>query len=181
MKLKSLMRFVCIVIASVMMSTLTVSAYDGSNDEITTSTVSEFADSVNEVAFLTETQSVSNQVYGPGRWYMGTFTFHDYNNGYYHTYKGSRMRICIAYRQEDSDNYSADLYVGCYGYSDGFKIEKWLCAGQDEPDENGYRYYVLDWFPILSGGDYRLEYQAYTCGAGDIPRTVSCHVWIDVE
>lgn len=181
MKFKSLMRFICVAIASAMMCTLTVSAFDSSNDEITTYTVSPSANSVNEVTFSPETQSASNQVYGHGRWYMGEFTFHDYNNGYYHTYKGSRMRMCIAYRQEDDDFYSADMYVICYGYSDGFKFQRWICAGQDEPDENGYRYYELDWFPILSGGDYRFEYQAYTCQAGDIPRTVSCHVWIDVE
>lgn len=181
MKFKSLMRFVCVVIASVMMSTLTVSAYDGSNDEITTSTVSASANSVDEVISSAEIQSTVNTVYGPGYWNMGTFTFHNYNIGYYHTYKGSRIRMRIAYKQVDNDYYSADLLVSCYGYSDGLKFQRPFCAGQIDPDPDGYRNYVTDWIPILSGGDYRFEYRAYTCQGGDIPRTVECQVWIEVE
>lgn len=166
MKFKSLMRFICVAIAAAIMCTSTVSASADSNEQITTSV---------------EAQSASNTVYGPGRWYMGKFAFNSENYGYYHTYKGSRMRMCIAYRQEDNDYYSADMLVSFYGYSDGLKYQRILCAGQDEPDEDGYRYYVLDWIPILSGGDYRFEYIAYTCGDTYLRRTVSCHVWIDVE
>lgn len=181
MKFKSLMRFVCVVIASAMMCTSTVSAFDSSNNEITTSTVSASANSVDEVISSAETQSASNTVYGSGTHYMGQFTFYDENGGYYHTYKGSRMRMHIAYREADNIYGSADLLVYCYGYSDGAKYSKPLCAGQVEPSSDGYRHYTLDWIPILSGGDYRFIYWAYSCGAGSEARTVTCKVWMEVE
>lgn len=166
MKSKFFLRFACVILALAMMCTSAVSVFAETNEGNITPI---------------ESQSASNTVYGPGRWYLGKFSFNSENYGYYHTYKGSRMRMCIAYRQEDSDYYSADMLVSCYGYSDGLKFQRFLCAGQDEPDEDGYRYYVLDWIPILSGGDYRFEYVAYTCGDMSLRRTVSCHVWVDVE
>lgn len=166
MKIKSLKRLCCAILTIVMMCTFSVSA---------------FADSSEEVIAVAEAQSASNTVYGPGRWDMGEFSFYDYNIGYYHTFSGKRIRLCLAYKQPGYDNYSADMIITCYGYDDGWLWQRFLCAGQREPDENGFRYVVFDWTPIRNGGDYRFEYQAYACGDASIPRSATCHVWIDVE
>lgn len=165
MKLKYLKRFINVILTITLMFTLQVSAFAEVNEQ---------------TDFTLKSQSASNEVYGPGRWYFGEFSFYDFNRGYYHTFIGKRIRLCLAYKQPGENNYSADFAVWCYSYDDGFLWERSLCAGQREPDENGFRYIVFDWTPIRNGGDYRFEYQAYGCGTGE-PRNATCHVWIDVE
>lgn len=183
MKFKSLKRFSCVVIASAVMCTSTVSAFADSNDAFIASTVSAFDNSNDEFIASAETQSASNQVYGPGRWYMGQFSFTDYNIGRCYTINGNRLRICIAFKPIDGLADCVDMNLSCYRY-DGKKMQELnLCFLQDEPDDDGYRYYVLDWVNVSKGVDYYYRYSVWTCGYGaNYPnRKVDCHVWLDIE
>lgn len=165
MKIKSLKRFICVILTVVMMFTLSVSA---------------FAEASEETIATAEPQA-ANTVYGPGEWDLGEFSFYDYNIGRYRTFSGKRIRMKLAYKQPGNDNYTADMLVSCYSYDDGLLWQRFLCAGQREPDANGYRHVVFDWTPIRNGGDYRLDYIAYACGDMGVRRNATCHVWVEVE
>ncbi len=126
------------------------------------------------------TAAYANTSYGAGRWYLGNFSFAGNNTGLNRTINGNRMRVCIAYKPVDGLGEDADIsfYLNRY---DGTTVQyRNICFLQDEPDSDGYRYYVLPWVNISYGVNYYFYYHAYTCCMSQ-ERTVNCHVWIDVE
>lgn len=177
LKNKTLSRLLCVILTFVMMCTSAISVSATTTDDcLIPVEVNSLSD---EYVIPTETNlSVAsiNSGYGVGRWYMNPFSFTGTNGGSYRTFYGTRMRMCIAFKATDSIDFPSDMRVSCYGYDEGFLLSQSLCAGQDEPDADGYRYYVLPWVNINYGGDYRFTYDTYTCFDLEMPpRTVHCY------
>lgn len=140
--------------------------------------VTAFAESNVESAD-TQIETRSGACY-PGSNYLGTFTFNDNNTGSNRTIYGNRMRFCIAHKAGDNNPYVYNLYVACIRW-DGVNMKAVNLQNYGTPDENGYYFYVSDWFNVSYGVDYHLYYLANTFAYGHEPRTVNIHAWLDVE
>lgn len=150
-----------------------------------TSATSVYADSETEYVIPSHSSSAysTTEALGPGRWYFNPFYFYDYNIGSNKTINGNRMRVCIAFKAVDGlyNNQAADMTLDIVRYDGVLMQEINLCFLSDEPDSDGYRYYVLPWIDVSYGVDYHISYLTHSCCDFYEARKVHCHVWIDVE
>lgn len=141
----------------------------------------------------TETFAASYNSYGAGRWYLGHFTFTNYNRGKVMQINGSKMRVCVAFKKADSQPTNIDLKVNIDRYSVengvGYYFNRqsnYFYNRNDAPDSDGYYYFVGDWLELgsESGKLFSLYYDAVTelgqAGTGGY-RSADVHVWIDIE
>lgn len=186
LKNKNFSRLLCVILTFVMMCTSAIPVSAATADDyLIPVEVNSLSD---EYVILTDANSASTYAttaaYGPDRHYLGHFSFYDYNIGSYRTINGSRMRVCIAWKPTDGldEDYpiSASLYLKVYQYNHNLVQETRMYQFQDEADADGYHYFVLPWIDIVSGVDYNMEYYAFSDGSGE-PRTMDCHVWLDIE
>ena len=131
--------------------------------------------------------------YGAGRWYLGHFAFTDTNTGNAFLLNGNRVRICVAFKKADSQSSDVDLQVDLakIEYLDGkeyyhYRGGQRFMSANDDPDADGYVYFVSDWIDIDSserGGAFVLKYEVFTAWyqSGTSPRRADVHVWLDVE
>ena len=128
--------------------------------------------------------------YGPGEYYLGSFTFQDTNTGAKRTYNANQMRIKIAWKKGEwqpwaSDiNMSISVYRAYNGKSAFFKKFTPQDDIDGKKDSSGYYYAVSGWFTINKGSDYRIFYDASTVaganGTGHY-RKGNVHTWIELR
>lgn len=143
---------------------------------------------------LTTENSVTPRMnsYGTGRWYLGHFAFTDTNTGNAFILNGNRVRMCVAFKKADSQASDVDLQVDLarVEYVNGreyhhYRGGQYFMSANDEPDSDGYVYFVSDWIDISSesGCAFLLKYEVFTAyyQSGTSPRRADVHVWLDVQ